>query len=74
MPRLSWTINLVNGPAVGSHTGSLDECCAQLEAALREAMPDWTPAHQAAFAPVRAALLSGRRHVTAPSFLVTVED
>lgn len=74
MPRLSWTINLVNGPAVGSATGSLDECLSHMHTALRGAMPAWTPDHEAAFRRVRHALATGQRSVSAPAFLVTLED
>lgn len=73
--RLTWTIALTNGPAVGEATAeSLDACCAQLETALREALPDWTHAHAEALGRVRHALATGQRSVTAPAFLVTLED
>ncbi|QKV96724.1 hypothetical protein HUT19_37670 [Streptomyces sp. NA02950] len=73
--RLTWTIALRSGPAVGSaEAATLDECTTQLELALKEALPDWTPEHTEALARVRSALAGGRRSVTATAFMVTLED
>lgn len=74
MPRLSWTINLTTGPAVGEHTGDLEECISALRHDLRDALTDWTPDHETAFRRVAAQLRTGRASVAAPAFIVTLED
>ena len=73
--RLTWTIALTNGPAVGaSDRATLDECLSDMEAALRTALPNWTPEHATALRRVRQALVRGQRSVVSPAFLVTLED
>lgn len=76
MLKLSWTINLTTGPAVGSATAdTLDECMSEMETALKQATPGkWTHAHAEGLGQVRHALAAGQRNVTATSFLVTLED